>query len=305
MKLGAIIILSHCIKYVESIDLNGNKSSPWGGYCAIIRRCCVNKLILCGVKGIKNYVKELIDGVHINTTLQSLTVCASKEKMGRYKLMALKTIQLQTIVTIDEKVLPSTLISDNEKPTHKRVVNVKVNKDRDSECLPETIGLSNSNINDNTLCLITFGLFNNTTGKKLDLSGNNITHEGAVILSDCLKDNHTLQKLDISHNRIADIGTIAFGDCLKHKNVLKELNLSINITGMSYLSECIKYATSLEYVDLSGNLLSPWSVYCAIIRHCYVGSLTFCEDKGIKEFVKAITDSLQTNTKLQSLANIV
>ena len=152
--------------------------------------------------------------------------------------------------------------------------------------------------------MITFGLFNNTAVKKIDLSGNSITHEGAVILSDCLKDNHTLQKLDISYNRIADIGIIAIGDCLKHKNALKELNPShnnIKITGMSHLSECIKYATSLEYVDLSGNLLSPWGVYCAIIRHCYVDSLTFCGDKGIKEFVKVITDSLQTNTKLQSL----
>ena len=43
--------------------------------------------------------------------------------------MALKTsnaIQLQTIVTIDEKVLLSTLIGDDEETTHKRVVNVKI-----------------------------------------------------------------------------------------------------------------------------------------------------------------------------------
>ena len=70
---------------------------------------------------------------------------------------------------------------------------------------------------------------------------------------------------------------------------------------MSNLSKCINQVTVLEYVDLSGYFLSPWSFYCSIIRHHCVTSLTLCEDKGMKYCVKNIRDSLQTNRTLQLL----
>ena len=268
VNYGGIINMSQCIRYAEYVDLSGNRHSPWGGYCAIIKHCCVNKLTLYGVKGIKKYAKEIIDNVHTNIILQSLMICASNGKLDKYKLMALKTNnakRLHNIVTMDENILFSTLTDDNEDTTYKGVVNVKVsdNDNTDGECLPETISLSNRNIDDDMLCLITFGLYNNTTVKKLDLSCNNITYEGAIILSDCLNHNKTLQKLDVANNRLADSGTIAIGDCLKHNNTLKELNLSrngIDTRGMNNLYECIKHTKSLEYIDLRGNWLSPWGV---------------------------------------------
>ena len=310
VNFGGIINMSQCIKYVEYIDLNGNRDSPWNGYCAIIKHCYVSKLTLFGVKGIKKYAKELTKNLHTNTMLQSLTVCASYCKMSNYKFMALKannTKGLQNNVTVNERILFSTLTGDNEDITRKGVVNGKVNdgnNNTDGECLPEIISLSESNVDDDILCLITFGLYNNTTVKILDLSCNNITYEGAVILSDSLKHNNTLQKLDLAHNNLANNGTIAIGECLKHNNTLKEINLSqndIESRGMNNLDKCIKYTKSLQCVDLSGNQSSPWGVYCAILRHCGVNSLILYGDKGIKEFTKVITDSLQTNATLQSL----
>ena len=55
--------------------------------------------------------------------------------------------------------------------------------------------------------------------------------------------------------------------------------------GMNSLLEHVLYMnkdhiSSLEYVDLSGNNSSPWTVYCVIIRHCCVISLTLCGDDG-------------------------
>ena len=116
------------------------------------------------------------------------------------------------------------------------------------ECLSKTINLSEKNINDDTVCVIALGLYNNTTVEKLDLSNN-----------------------------------------------------YIGVNGMNELSECITHIIPLNYVDLSGNKSSPWGVYCAIIEHCCVNSLTLCGDEGMKRYIKEIIDSLQTNTTLQSL----
>ena len=45
----------------------------------------------------------------------------------------------------------------------------------------------------------------------------------------------------------------------------------------------------------------PWGVYCAIIRHCSVNSLTLCGSKGMNEYFKKIIETLQTNTTLQTV----
>ena len=59
--------------------------------------------------------------------------------------------------------------------------------------------------------------------------------------------------------------------------------------------------STLQCVDLSENTASPWGVYCAIIRHCCINSLTLCGDEGMKEYIQEITDSLQANTTITSL----
>ena len=113
------------------------------------------------------------------------------------------------------------------------MVNIKILYDGDGNCLPdlETISLSKKNIKDDTACFIAFGLYNNTTVKKLDLSFNNITDHGAVAISDCLKCNNTLKELNLSHNHIS-------------------FNRMIDLSG---------YA-SLYYVNLS-EIMHPHGVY--------------------------------------------
>ena len=266
--------MSHLSKYInqvtplEYVDLSGNFSSPWGVYCAIIRHSSATSLTLCGDKGMKYYVKNIKDGLQRNATLQLLTVCASTRMnvIGNFK-------RPQNRLVVEGRL---NFTNDDEKLNHNRVVNVKILYDGLNERLPQTIDLSNLAVNDDAVCLIAFGLHNNTTVKKLDLSYNNITDDGAVIISNSLKLNRTINELDLSRN-------------------------SIGFRGMSDLSECIKHSTLLEYVDLSGNKLSPWGVYCAMIRFYCVNSLTLCGDEEMQDYTNEIADSLETNTKLQSL----
>ena len=77
-----------------------------------------------------------------------------------------------------------------------------------------------------------------------------------------------------------------------------------NITdvGMNVLRQFISEKTSiLEYVNLSHNDSSPWGVYCAIIRHCSVNSLTLVGGYGMEKHVNEIIKHIQMNTALRSL----
>ena len=93
--------------------------------------------------------------------------------------------------------------------------------------------------------------------------------------------------------------------CTKQSIQWKSLELQqckIGDTGMSVLQQFISDTTStLEHVDLSGNHSSPWGVYCAIIKHCSVNSLTLCGDDGIGQYVNELKVVLQMNTTLISL----
>ena len=111
--IGMNSLLEHVIKNDEStstleyVDLSGNKSSPWGVYCVIIRHCCVSSLTLCGDEGIINYVKEITDSLQMNTSVQSLILCASIYRKGSHESMVLKassTKKPQSIVVINGKL---------------------------------------------------------------------------------------------------------------------------------------------------------------------------------------------------------
>ena len=82
-------------------------------------------------------------------------------------------------------------------------------------------------------------------------------------------------------------------------------NCNLRNIGMDSLLEYVikneENVSTLKYVDLNRNGSSPWSVYCAIIRHCCVNNLTLCGDDGMEKYVEDITDSLHSNKSLQSL----
>ncbi|XP_065898088.1 protein NLRC5-like isoform X2 [Dysidea avara] len=300
-SVGMSSLLEHFIKNehvassLEYVDLSENNSSPWGVYCVIIGHCCVKGLTVCGDNGMEEHVREIIDNLEANAILKSLTLC----NIGRIGLESIKEILIYNttldVVNLSWKKIASERINDNknilltakypqDKTTegesvelyNNRVMDVNILYDGYHRCSHEVITLSYSNINDFAIMIITFGLCNTTSVKRLDLSCSRISDTGAATISNCLKGNNSLRELDLSLNKIT-------------------------IKGMQHLRESIKNVSTLEYVDLSRNGSSPWGVYCVIIRQCCMNNLTICGDDGMEEYINNIGDSLKANARLQCL----
>ena len=306
---------------LENVDLSKNNSSPWGVYCAIIKYSYVNSLTLCGDEGMKEYIKEITDSLQANPILQSLTlhgigkigvdsvkavlndVTIKRLKLSWQKIKSRESILmyalfshngncvLQSKTTVDSTSKVVILYDDNDDVTHSQSIFTSSDIVCTPKFEPKTVKLSGKKLNDDAAHILAFGLCNNTTVEEFNVSSSGIGDEGAIAIMDCLQYNKTLKKLDLSHN-------------------------SVSINGMNKISENIENLGTmllLEYVDMSNSYISqtryrknktsssPWGVYCAIIRHCCVNSLTLCGDKGMNECVKEIIDSLQANTTLQSL----
>ena len=126
--------------------------------------------------------------------------------------------------------------------------------------------------------------------------------EAPDVISDMFKDGKVVLRVEkILPHHISSLMTFMSNSSMQWKTLeLKECN--ITEVGMSVLEQFISEKLStLEYVDLSGNESSPWGLYCAIIRHCSVNSLTLCGGHGIQDYVNEVNKGLQMNTKLISL----
>ena len=90
-----------------------------------------------------------------------------------------------------------------------------------------------------------------------------------------------------------------------HLSVLELNNCHLGDNGMIILKQFITsnktLASSIGLINLLGNDVSPWGVYCATIEHCSVNNLIMFGDDGIEEYIKEIGNSLQNNKTLQCL----
>jgi len=282
--------MSQCVKSLftsslEYVDFSENSFSSWGMYCIIIAHCCVSRLTVFGDEGMNKFIKDIQESLKKNRTLKSLTLCS----VGGVGVESIREV-LGSNTTLNEVNLSNTKLSSKEARDKKNILlhtkfshyhvdskEVAINiyySDYKGQ-VPEIIDVSNKQIDDDLVALLAFGLHNNTTVKQLDVSQNNIRDNGAVAIGSCLKKNYSLKKLDAFSNKIAS-------------------------NGMVYLEDTIMY-TNLEYVDLSENDSSPWGVYCLIIRHSCVDSLTVCGDDGMEKYVEEIKDSLKANSRLKSM----
>ena len=259
-------LLEHAIKSdsvstLEYVDLSRNRSSPWGVYCAIIRKSRVSSLTLSGEKGMQEYVNDIIDSLQTNTALKSLTLCSSTLSKRYSEVVIAKNIE--NTLAIDGKLLFNTLVNVGERLitlNNDRMVNIKILYDYNHACLSQTnINLSSKHVNDDTVCLITLGLYNNTMVKELDISYNNVTDNGAIVISNFLKHNNTLQKLNISHNSITNDGVEVVSDSLRYNNALQELDLShnnITMNGAVCISNLLKCNKTLQKLGISHNSIT-------------------------------------------------
>jgi len=274
------------LQYVDLMICNTN-ISPWGVYSVIIKHCCVNSLTLCGEYGMEKYLKEITDSLNTNPILESLTLC----RIGRNGVESLSQILTHSMnlneVNLSWEKLSIVQIKSKRniliQSTHSSTKVVSINVLRkcydDIEILPGIIDFSNENVNDDAMAVIAFGLCNNIT----------------------------VQRVDVSQTKISDNGAISIGNSLKKNSVIKELDMSLNkisSIGMNHMRESFKDASAitLEYVDLSENIdSSPWRVYSVIIKNCCVRTITLIGDAGMDKCVSEIAESLESNTKLESM----
>ena len=295
---------------LEYVDLSKNISSSWGVYCAVIRHCnsCVNSLALCGDEGMEEYIKEVTDSLQTNTTLQSLTLYSiGKVGVESVKAVLMKKCTLKTVhlswQMFNDKDIKSILARTTFLPNTDDIMQTKTTLN-DINVVINILYVDSVSLSQSISLFSGTQSYESETETVINLSGKEINDDAAHVLAFGLCNNTTVEELNISDNVITDEGAIAIIDCLKHNKTLKTLDLSRNVispNGMKIMSENKKTIVSLEYVDLSVNDSSPWGVYCAIIRHCCVNSLTLCGDQGMNEYIKEITDSLQTNAMLESL----
>ena len=326
---------------LQYVDLSGNKSSPWSVYCAMIRHCCVESLTLCGDEGMQTCVKEVTDSLQVNTTLQSLMLC----KFGRIGLESIKDV-LDNNTTLKE--LHLSWMSKGSKIIHRKlpqnkvrldsnsheVVDINILYDGDHQCSSEVITMSNKDINDDAVHLISFGLLNNTI-TFLDLSRNNITNDGARAISDCFRSNcylhvlilsensifyegakriseliqvnKSIWKLDISHNSIQDNGAIEISKSLKANNTLQELNLSDNqITskGAKKIAEAIRVNIGLQKLDVSQNAIhddGAMYISASLKENSTLLELSLSKNEINTKGGKIIAKAIQKNTSLEKL----
>ena len=293
------------------VDLSCNGSSPWGVYCAIIRHCCVNSLTLCGDEGMKAYIKEIADNLQANMTIWSLTLLG----VGKIGVESIKEVLMNNISLKKLKVSWEMTSNDRVRQlTNQRLMQGLLSTGYTTQTIPEKVTLSvnvstlhdNDDVSHNQLLSELVCADNYNLNSVIDLSGESINDDAVHVLAFGLCNNSTVEELNISCNKITDEGAVAIIACLKYKTI-KKLDLSQNAVssnGMNKMLENIENQgtmLSLEYFDASRNKSSPWGLYCAIIRHCCVTSLTLCGDEGMKEYIKEIADSLQANTGLHSL----
>ena len=126
--------------------------------------------------------------------------------------------------------------------------------------------------------------------------------EAPDVISDMFKNgNVSIDKEKLLPHHISSLMTFMSNSSTQWKT-LELTHCKITDVGMNVLEQFIlEKISTLECIDLSHNESSPWSLYCAYIRHCSCNSLTLGGDDGMKEYVNEINDCLQNNTKLQIL----
>ena len=184
--------ISEKLSTLKYVDLSNNNSSPWGVYCAIIRYCSANSLILYGNH--YWYVNEIKEG---------LTLC---------------NITNDGVITIAEAIQVNTTLQK---------LNIAINKISDdaaaaiSDCLKFNISLQEFNISHNYITnkgiwKISQAIQINSKLQNINISRNYISIAGLMYFMEAVKDNCTLQVVNITHNNVTRSGFTSIKQCIEN-----------------------------------------------------------------------------------------
>ena len=122
------------------------------------------------------------------------------------------------------------------------------------------LSISDNNIGDKGIALISTALQTNITMTKLNIYGCNMSDDGAESLARALTVNKTLQELGVRHNNISDTGIAHIATALRTNNTLKELAIGGKTTtdeGALSLAAALTANSSMEYLDLYWSSTHP------------------------------------------------
>ena len=300
--VGAVAISKYLEgnKHIKELDISYNSICDAGAVA--ISKCLAGNstlyaLNLCNNNITYNGIKVILKATEKNTVLQELGI--SCEKLADGETMSCEDGNMFQILDAYESKVST--VESIGTLTHSEISDVEViiesvkNNDFLTK-LQVPLPLTSKYTRDKVVLSRADAVCN--------VSGRSIRDEEVLIVSAMLYNNKAVTKLDFSCNKICDLGAKAIADYIRSNAALKEIDLSLNrITsiGMKHLLKSVKNLSRLEYINLSGNDSSPWGVYCVIIRHSHVDSLTICGDNGMEECVDEITDSLDSNKGLEIL----
>ena len=199
---------------LEYVDFSSNGSSPWDVYCVIIRCCCNNSLIVCGDAGMKEHVNEIAQCLEANKKLESLTLCSiGKTGVETIKIILFTNTTLHEVnlswkkigskgvkdinnILLSTKFQVSMLNKTVSWNSTDRLVVINVLYDEYHSSLSKTIDLSKMNIDSDTIAVVAFGLYHNTTVLELDISSQYFPENEMDVVFECLK-TCTIEKLTV------------------------------------------------------------------------------------------------------------
>ena len=255
------------ISGLEYVNLNGNFSSPWKVYCAVIRHSLVSNLTLCGgYKFHASHANQLMQSLKVNVTLKSLTL----SNIGLPELQYIKLVLINTKSSVEElnvstkdvhmeevtekknTILFSTKILRNASSSvQENVLNVNVLHDEGNHCTDHCLDLSHQKLMDYAVEKIVFGLEGNNTVRRFDISRNQLSDAGAEAITSCLLSNNALLELNISGNRISGKKIAEIIEVITTLQVLDVSCNDISETETLLMGICIKNNTTLKELNAS------------------------------------------------------
>ena len=309
---------------LEYVNLNGNFSSPWNVYCAVIKHSLVSNLVLCGGYSFcLSHAQRLhvAQSLKVNTTLKSLTL----SDIGFSDLQSIKSVLINTKNSLEELNVYSKEISMEEAKEKKnilfctkiyynanlsaqlnvnRTLNINILHDKIDDCTDYSIDLSHQTLMDYVLEVVAFGLEGNETIRKLDVSWNEISSAGAEVIKRCLLNNSTLLELYMSGNKISGEKIAEIIKLATTLQILQVSNNNISQYSVLFIGMYLKLNTTLQELDLSKNKITSkgamW-IAEAIGQNTTLRKLDISHNDIQDDGSKLIGKQLKFNSTLQEL----
>jgi len=156
-----------------------------------------------GIIAIVDYLKNNIILQEMNMSFNKINAEGAKKIAGVFQVnITLQKLDISYCGIPDDEAL---VISESSVSHNKTLQELIISWNNDQVTINTTTtiwNLSNRNIGNTGVSIVSNLLYNNTVVKQLDVSYNNISEDGALALSCGLTNNSTLEELNMSGNDI-------------------------------------------------------------------------------------------------------